>query len=144
VAELLAWIHAPNTNQGLKGFKLLTLNGSDGVSFLPLDFTLCSSTKASKWLQCIKKELDKRCNGYKKRAEAFVKFTDHLKTMAKRVGVMGTRSDSLLRDSWFSFHRSSLPWQALAGDLHGQGHVQSFLSSPRTAPQKSLSASLLQ
>ena len=54
VVELLAWIHDHNTGQSLKRFKLLTLGWSDGVSFLPLDFALCSSAKASKRLQGIK------------------------------------------------------------------------------------------
>ena len=48
VVELLAWIHDHNANRSLKGFKLMTLGWSDGVSFLPLDFILCSSAKASK------------------------------------------------------------------------------------------------
>ena len=48
VVELLAWVHDHNAGRSLKGFKLLTLGWSDGVSFLPLDFTLCSSAKAGK------------------------------------------------------------------------------------------------
>ena len=50
VVELLAWVHDHNANRSLKGFKLMTLGWSDGVSFLPLDFILCSSSKASKRL----------------------------------------------------------------------------------------------
>ena len=45
VVELLTWVHDHTTNRKLKGFKLLTLGWSDGVSFLPLDFVLCSSSK---------------------------------------------------------------------------------------------------
>jgi hypothetical protein len=101
--ELLAWIHDHNTGQSLKGFKLLTLGWSDGVSFLPLDFTLCSSANASKRLQGIKKELDKRCCGHKRRMEAIVKSTDHLERMVKRALAMGIRADYILMDSWFSF-----------------------------------------
>ena len=58
--ELLAWIFDHNSRQRLKGFKLLTLGWSDGASFLPLDFILCSSAKANKRLQDIKEDLDKR------------------------------------------------------------------------------------
>jgi hypothetical protein len=101
--ELLAWIHDHNTGQSLKGFKLLTLGWSDGVSFLPLDFVLCSSAKASKRLQGIKKEADKRCCGCKRRQEAMVKSTEHLETMVKRVLAWGIRADYLLMDSWFAF-----------------------------------------
>jgi len=38
VVELLGWVHDHNANRSLKGFKLMTLGWSDGVSFLPLDF----------------------------------------------------------------------------------------------------------
>lgn len=103
VVELLAWVHDHNANRSLKGFKLMTLGWSDGVSFLPLDFILCSSSKASKRLQGIRKEVDKRCCGYKRRMEAMVKSTQHLETMVKRVLARGIRADYLLMDSWFAF-----------------------------------------
>jgi len=103
VVELLAWVHDHNANRSLKGFKLMTLGWSDGVSFLPLDFILCSSSKASKRLQGIRKELDKRCCGYKRRLEAMAKSTEHLESMVKRVLALGIRADYLLMDSWFAF-----------------------------------------
>lgn len=103
VVELLAWVHDHNANRSLKGFKLMTLGWSDGVSFLPLDFILCSSSKASKRLQGIRKELDKRCCGYKRRMEAMAKSTEHLESMVKRALAQGIRADYLLMDSWFAF-----------------------------------------
>ena len=103
VVELLAWVHDHNANRSLKGFKLLTLGWSDGVSFLPLDFVLCSSAKASNRLQGIRKEVDKRCCGYKRRMEAMAKSTSHLETMVQRVLARGIRADYLLMDSWFAF-----------------------------------------
>lgn len=103
VVELLAWVHDHNANRSLKGFKLMTLGWSDGVSFLPLDFILCSSAKASKRLQGIRKKVDKRCCGYKRRMEAMAKSTAHLETMVKRVLARGVRADYLLMDSWFAF-----------------------------------------
>lgn len=103
VVELLAWIYDHNTGRSLKGFKLLTLGWSDGNSFLPLDFVLCSSAKADKRLQGIKKELDKRTCGYKRRLEALTKSTEHLETMVKRVLRLGIRADYILMDSWFCF-----------------------------------------
>ena len=103
VLELLAWVHDHNANRSLKGFKLITLGWSDGVSFLPFDFTLCSSSKASKRLQGIKKELDKRCCGYKRRLEAMTQSTGRLESMVKRVLALGIRADYLLMDSWFAF-----------------------------------------
>lgn len=128
VVELLAWIHDHNANRSLKGFKLMTLGWSDGVSFLPLDFILCSSTKASKRLQGIRKEVDKRCCGYKRRLEAMAKSTEHLESMVKRVPALGIRADYLLMDSWFAFPALLATFgQVSAGDLHGQGHAEGVL-----------------
>lgn len=103
VVELLAWIFDHNSGRRLKGFKMLTLGWSDGVNFLPLDFVLCSSAKASKRIQGIKKEIDKRTCGYKRRQEAMLKVTEHLEKMVKRVLRLGIRADYILMDSWFSF-----------------------------------------
>ena len=103
MVELLAWIYDHNSGRSLKGFKLLTLGWSDGNSFLPLDFVLCSSTKADKRLQGITKELDKRSCGYKRRIEALTKSTDHLEAMVKRAINFGLRADYVLMDSWFCF-----------------------------------------
>jgi hypothetical protein len=103
VVELLAWIYDHNSGRNLKGFKLLTLGWSDGSSFLPLDFVLCSSTKEDKRLQGITKELDKRSCGYKRRLEAITKSTDHLEAMVKRAINFGIGADYVLMDSWFCF-----------------------------------------
>jgi hypothetical protein len=103
VVELLAWIYDHNSGRSLKGFKMLTLGWSDGNSFLPLDFALCSSTKADKRLQGIKKNLDKRCCGYRRRKEAITKSTAHLESMVKRALGAGIRATYILMDSWFCF-----------------------------------------
>ena len=101
--ELLSWIFDHNSGRHLKGFKLLTLGWSDGTSFLPMDFVLCASTKTSKRVQGISKDVDKRCCGYKRRQDAITKSTEHLETMIKRVLAKGIRADYLLLDSWFCF-----------------------------------------
>ena len=99
--ELLAWIFDHNSGRSMKGFKLLTLGWSDGASFLPLDFVLCSSAKAQQRLQDIKKVLDKRTCGYRRRLEATTKSTDHLEDMVKRALAFGIKADYVLMDSWF-------------------------------------------
>ena len=99
--ELLAWIFDHNSGRSLKGFKLLTLGWSDGASFLPLDFVLCSSTKEKKRVQGIKKTLDKRTCGYKRRLEAITKSTEHLESMVTRALALGIKADYILMDSWF-------------------------------------------
>ncbi|WP_319548646.1 transposase [Desulfogranum marinum] len=103
VVELLSWVYDHNSGKSIKGLKLLTFGWSDGASFLPLDFVLCSSTKADKRIQGIKKKLDKRSCGYKRRQEAITKSTAHLETMVKRVLAGGIRADYILMDSWFCF-----------------------------------------
>lgn len=99
--ELLAWIFDHNTCRSLKGFKLLTLGWSDGFSFLPLDFVLCSSANEDKRVQNIKKVLDKRTCGYRRRHEATTKSTELLEVMVKRAISYGIKADYLLMDSWF-------------------------------------------
>lgn len=101
VVELLAWIFDHNSGKSLKGFKMLTLGWSDGSSFLPLDFILCSSAKEAKRVQSIVKDLDKRTCGYKRRMEAITKSTEHLETMVKRVLGLGIKANYILMDSWF-------------------------------------------
>ena len=110
VVELLAWIFDHNSGTRLKGFKLLTLGWSDGVSFLPLDFILCSSTKAQTRVQGIKKDLDKRTCGYKRRMEAITKSTAHLESLVKRALALGIQADYILMDSWFC-------WPAILAQL---------------------------
>ena len=101
--ELLAWIFDHNSGKSLKGFRLLTLGWSDGASFLPLDFILCSSAKAGKRVQEIQEGVDKRTSGYKRKMEAITKSTDHLETMVQRALSLGVKADYILMDSWFSF-----------------------------------------
>jgi IS4 transposase len=101
--ELLARIFDHNSGKYLKGFKLLTLGWSDGVTFLPLDFVLRSSANAANRIQGIIKDLDKRTRGYKRRQEAITKSTEALVVMVKRTLALGIRADYLLMDSWFCF-----------------------------------------
>lgn len=101
IVELLAWVFDHTSGRSLKGFKLLTLGWSDGASFLPLDFVLCSSAKTEKRVQGITKDLDKRTCGYKRRLEAITKSTEHLESMVQRALSVGVEADYILMDSWF-------------------------------------------
>lgn len=66
--ELLArfWDHAKRCHY--QGFRMLTLGWSDGHTFLPVDFSLLSSTKSQ--INGISEKIDKRTSGYKRRTEA--------------------------------------------------------------------------
>nr|WP_245529445.1 hypothetical protein [Desulfobulbus propionicus] len=113
-------MHGHNANRSLKGFKLMTLGWSDGVSFLPLDFILCSASEASKRLQGIRKEMDKRYCGYKRRVEAMAKSTEHLESMVKRVLTLGIRADYHPDGQLVCLPSPAChPGQTSAGDLHG-------------------------
>jgi hypothetical protein len=121
--ELLAWIFDHTSRKSLKGFKLLTLGWSDGASFLPLDFILCSSAKAEKRLQDVNKVLDKRTCGYRRRLEAMTKSTEQLEDMVKRALAFGIKADYILMDSWFCWPKilaqlgKHLPVISMAKDM---------------------------
>lgn len=102
VVELLSRVYDHGTGRFLKGFRMLTICWSDGVSCLPLDFSLLSSSNAKKRLCDSQRVLDKRCCAHQRRKEATVKASDHLEAMVKRVLSSGIRAQYLLMDSWFT------------------------------------------
>ena len=102
--ELLAWAYDHVTGAFYKGFRLLTLAWSDGVSTAPVDFGLLSSEKEKKRIQGITKELDKRTCGYKRRLEALTKATELVESMVRRAVSSGRIAvDFILMDSWFAW-----------------------------------------
>ena len=101
MVELLTRVKDHTTGRFIKGFRMLTLCWSDGISCLPLDFALLSSTDAAKRLCEATKILDKRCCAYKRREEATIKSTAHLADMIKRVLAAGIDARYVLMDSWF-------------------------------------------
>ena len=102
LVELLSRIYDHSTGRFLKGFRMLTVCWSDGVSCLPLDFSLLSSADAKKRLCESQKVLDKRCCAHQRRKEATDKATEHLETMVKRILFSGIRAQYILMDSWFT------------------------------------------
>ena len=102
MVELLCRVWDHSTKRYLKGFRMLTVCWSDGVSCLPLDFSLLSSVDAKKRLCDSRKALDKRCCAHQRRKEATVKATGHLEAMVKRVLSTGIGAQYLLMDSWFT------------------------------------------
>ncbi|WOV86995.1 transposase [Sporosarcina oncorhynchi] len=97
--ELLARLYDHASGGYYKGFKMLTLGWSDGMTFLPVDFTLQSSKKTENG---IAEKLDKRTSGYKRRKEAIEKSTDLLPQMVRRALHAGIEAEFLLMDSWFT------------------------------------------
>jgi hypothetical protein len=100
--ELLSRVRDHSSGRYLKGFRMLTVCWSDGVSCLPMDFALLSSADAKKRLCESYKSMDKRCCAWQRRKEATVKATEHLETMVKRILSTGVQANYLLMDSWFT------------------------------------------
>ena len=99
--ELLSRVYDHCTGRYMKGFRLLTMCWSDGVSTLPVDFSLLSSSKPKNRFCESRKQMDKRCCASKRRSEATLKATDLLEPMVKRALSTGIRAKYLLMDSWF-------------------------------------------
>ena len=100
--ELLARVHDHNTKRYHRGFRKLTLGWSDGNSFIPMLFSMLSSAKEENRLAAMRKDLDKRTNGYKRRQESMKKSPDVLVELVKMAMAAGTKARHLLFDSWFS------------------------------------------
>jgi len=102
MVELLSRVRDHSSGRFLKGFRMLTVCWSDGVSCLPMDFSLLSSADAKKRLCESYKSMDKRCCAWQRRKEATTKATEHLETMVRRILAAGVEAKYLLMDSWFT------------------------------------------
>lgn len=104
--ELLSRVWDHSNSKFIKGFRMLTICWSDGVSCLPLDFSLLSSADAKKRLCGNRKSMDKRCCAWQRRQEATIKAPDNLEAMVKRILAAGVQARYLLMDSWFAMPAS--------------------------------------
>ena len=101
--ELLSLVHDHTTSQFIRGFRMLTLGWSDGNTFIPLAFSLLSSTKKKNRFQEINSDIDKRTVGYKRRKEALKKSTEAMFDLLDEVNPLQLCAKTLLFDSWFAF-----------------------------------------
>jgi hypothetical protein len=100
--ELLSRVKDHVTNRYIKGFKLLTLGWSDGNTFLPLDFSLMSSSNSENRLGKMK-SVDKRTIGYKTRIFSQQKKTEAMLSMLKEASSLEIPAKYVLFDSWFTY-----------------------------------------
>jgi hypothetical protein len=114
--ELLARVFDYSDEKYLRGYRFLSLCWSDGTSLLPLDFALLSSRKHRNRYQDIKKNVDKRSCGYKRRQEALSKSTDLVEPMVNRLLSRGINAKHLLMDSGYA-------WPKLINKLRKHIHV---------------------
>jgi hypothetical protein len=101
--ELLANVHDHTTGKYVRGFRMLTLGWSDGNTFVPLCFSLLSSSKASNRYVEMDEKIDKRTAGYQRRKESVKKSSMALLDLLKQALNSGAKASYLLFDSWFSF-----------------------------------------
>ena len=123
--ELLARVYDHNDQRYYRGFRMLTLGWSDGSSYLPVSFSLLSSANKKNRLAPMA-EVDKRTNGFKRRAESIRKAPEVLKNLVSQAHDSGIRADYLLFDSWFAFPAT------IIGLLEQKQQVICMLKSAKT------------
>ena len=69
--ELLSRVYDHCAKRYIKGFRMLTLGWSDGVSFVPCDHAVLTSAKEKILIHGITKTIDLRTCGAKRRREVF-------------------------------------------------------------------------
>jgi len=104
--ELLANVYdhaAHGKNRFVRGFRMLTLGWTDGVSFIPLMFRHMSSKEKKSRYNEINPSIDKRSTGYKARLQAISTIPEVMLWMLKQAKKAGVPAKHVLFDSWFSY-----------------------------------------
>ena len=99
--ELLARFRDHAKGCYYRGFRMLTLGWSDGHTFIPVDFSLLSSTKSQ--INGISEKIDKRTSGYKRRIEALKSAPELIPQMIDHALASGMTASYVLMDSWFTY-----------------------------------------
>lgn len=121
--ELLANVfdHAvKGKNKYKRGFRLLTLGWSDGVTFIPMLFRHLSSGEKKHRYNEINGDIDKRSVGYKARQQAVSKATDVLLSMLEQAKKMCVPARYVVFDSWFSFPSTMMRIRKTGFDVVGR------------------------
>jgi hypothetical protein len=101
--ELLSRVFDHTNKRYYRGFRMLTLGWSDGISFLPVSCALLASSKEKNRLVPLRTDLDRRTNGARRRREGIRKATDVLVEMVAEAVASGIQAKHLLFDSWFAY-----------------------------------------
>ena len=104
--ELLANVHdhtAHGKAKFVRGFRMLTMGWTDGVSFIPLMFRHMSSKNKKSRYNEINPNIDKRSTGYKARLQAISTTPEVMLWMLEQAKKIGVPAKHVLFDSWFSF-----------------------------------------
>ena len=101
--ELLSRVFDHTDHRYYRGFRMLILGWSDGISFLPVSCALLASSKEKNRLVPLRTDLDRRTNGARRRREGIRKATDVSVEMVAEAFAGGIQASHLLFDSWFAF-----------------------------------------
>lgn len=96
--ELCGWQYDHANHKNKKGFRFLQLGWSDGNTFLPVAFSLLSSSKKVREAD----EIDHRSHSGRRKAQAQRKGTDVLVELLQAALKDGVKAHYVLFDSWFS------------------------------------------
>ena len=99
--ELLAKVYDHAKHRYCRGFRMLTLGWSDGVTFLPVNSCLLSSENPSSRIKG-SNPVAPNSNGAKSRELATKKATDVIPQLISDAMDAGIHADYVLFDSWFS------------------------------------------
>jgi hypothetical protein len=98
--ELLSIVYDHVEKRYIRGFRMLTLAFTDGISLIPLDFALLGSEK----IVCeANPDIDERSHGGKRRTEAICEAPEVLLSMIDRHRDLIQDGSYIAFDSWFSF-----------------------------------------
>lgn len=96
--ELCGWQYDHASHKNKKGFRFLQLGWSDGNTFLPVAFSLLSSSKKVREAD----KIDHRTHSGKRKAQAQRKGTEVLVELLQAALKEGIKANYVLFDSWFS------------------------------------------
>jgi hypothetical protein len=97
--ELVSYHYDHKTNRSQLGYQMLQLGYHNNTHFFPIDAAFHTSKNRT---NDTVRSLDKRCSGWKRRAETFRKKTEVLIEMLKRCHSNGIDARFVLFDSWFA------------------------------------------
>ena len=99
--ELLAKVYDHAKHRYVRGFRMLTLGWSDGVTFLPVNSCLLSTENPNSRIN-ESNPVAPNSNGTKSRGLAMKKATEVIPQLISGAIDAGIRADYVLFDSWFS------------------------------------------
>ena len=115
--ELLSRFKDHSTNRWYKGFNMLNMGWSDGVSFVPVDFRMLASGNDDCLLEGSHIKEDNRTVATRRRKQARTPKPELVLQMLKNVKGTPAQTQHVLFDSWFSPPKAILDIKGLGYDV---------------------------